>query len=588
MIQAEKISFGFPQKELFHNISFTLEDGCHCALIGRNGVGKTTLVDLLRRRDEILFEGTLCLEGVGRIGYVSQFVTGGREETKTVLEDLSEDFLRLQEEIVAVCAQMGESDALDALMARYQTLLDESDSLDADNFEQNIRRQLALAGLENKGTLPLSALSGGEQKLVQVIRQMLRRPGLLIMDEPDVFLDFDNLRALRDLINAYRGTLLVVTHSRYLLSHCFDKLWQLENGDLQEFEGSYAAYSCSRLQTKIDRKLSADADDEAIRLTEEMVERLRDEASEVAQAQKGRTLKGKVSYLNRLMARRIKPPFVEIREPMIRLPEVEASPEDVPLLTVEHYRLAFEDTLLEDVSFAVHPGEKVVLVGPNGTGKTSLLREIKTRNGGAIRFSEDAHPAFFSQLHAEVLEETRTIYEEFYAAGFETPSSVEDFLAPYCFAPDTLSQTVGTLSGGEKNLLQLAKLSLSGANLLLLDEPSSHLDVFAQIALERALTAYRGAVLMVSHDFYTVVNCADTILCVDEKTVRPMSARAFRKKIYKRHFSLAYLELEQKRSELETRIERALADGEAALAQTLCDRLGEVVAEMAAHMRTAD
>ena len=580
MIKAEKLSFGFPQKELFHNISFTLEDGCHCALIGSNGTGKTTLTDIIRRSGEILFDGKLSLDGAGRIGYVSQFVTRESGADVTVFGYLSEDFLNLQNEIAHICARMGESEDLDALMEQYQTLLDESDSLDADNYEQNIRRRLQLAEMEDKAELPLSALSGGELKLIQVIRQMLRRPGLLIMDEPDVFLDFENLRALRDLINDYKGTLLVVTHSRYLLAHCFTKIWHLENGDLQEFEGGFVAYNYSRLQKKIDLKVMSDKYDEAIRLTTEMVDRLRDEATEVAEAQKGRTLKQKVSYLNRLLAERIKPPFVEIREPEIRLPEIGEEKSDSPLLTVENYRLAFEETLLENVSFTVSPGEKVVLVGPNGTGKTSMLRQIRENNDPAIRFSGDARPAFFSQLHAEVLCESNSIYEEMYAVGFETPSSVEEFLAPYCFEPDGLHRKVGHLSGGEKNLLQLAKLSVSGANLLLLDEPSSHLDTFAQIALERAIADYKGAVLMVSHDFYTVVNCADTILYVDDGTIRPMSARAFRKMIYKRHFSKDYLELETKKSELETRIERALESSDIPLAQSLCDKLGEIIEEM--------
>ena len=577
MINAEKLSFGFPQKELFHNISFTLEDGCHCALIGSNGTGKTTLTDIIRRKDEILFDGKLSLDGAGRIGYVSQFVTRESSTDATVLDYLSEDFHRLEEEIADICAQMGESDDLDTLMEQYQALLDESDSLDADNYEQNIRRQLQLAEMEDKTLLSLAALSGGELKLIQVIRQMLRRPALLIMDEPDVFLDFENLRALRELINNYKGTLLVVTHSRYLLAHCFNKIWHLENGDLQEFEGNFVAYNYSRLQKKIDLKVMSDKYDEAIRLTEEMVERLRDDATEVADAQKGRTLKQKVSYLNRLMAERIKAPFVEIREPEIRLPEMEETEDTAPLLTVENYRLAFEETLLDNVSFTVSPGEKVVLVGPNGTGKTSMLRHIRENNSPAVRFSENAHPAFFSQLHAEVLCEDNSIYEEMYSVGFETPSSVEEFLAPYCFEPDGLHRKVGHLSGGEKNLLQLAKLSVSGANLLLLDEPSSHLDTFSQIALEKAIADYKGAVLMVSHDFYTVVNCADTILFVDEGTVRPMSARAFRKMIYKHHFSKDYLELETKKSELETKVERALESGDASLAQSLCDKLGEII-----------
>ena len=152
----------------------------------------------------------------------------------------------------------------------------------------------------------------------------------------------------------------------------------------------------------------------------------------------------------------------------------------------------------------------------------------------------------------------------------------------YCFAPDSLGRKVGQLSGGEKNLLQLAKLAVGQANLLLLDEPSSHLDTFAQIALEEAIAAYRGAVLMVSHDFYTVVNCADTILLVDDGGIRPMSARAFRKMIYKKHFSKDYLELEVQKKELETRIARCLENGACAEAQQLCDKLALVVEQMQA------
>ena len=580
MIKAEKLTFGFSSTILFQDISFSLADNCHCALIGSNGTGKTTLMNLIREPEHYIFDGKIIKDGVGRIGYVSQFAIREGDQSVTVYDYLCQDFLTLEQEINDVCMAMGEAEDMDALMERYQALLDESDAMDADNYEINIRRQLQLAELESKESLELEKLSGGELKLVQIIRQMLRRPGLLIMDEPDVFLDFENLNGLRDLINAYKGTLLVVTHSRYLLAHCFDRIWHLENGDLQEFEGNFTEYTHSRLQKKVDLQMAAISDEEEVQRLNDMVERLRKDATEVVDPSLGRTLKGKVSYLNRLLSRQVKAPFVEIRQPEITLPQVENPEEPVELLKLENYSLAFEDTLLENVNFTVHSGEKVALVGANGTGKTSMLREIWKNQNPAIQYSEDASPAFFSQLHAEILSEQNTIYQEMLSMAFDTEAQVEEHLQKYCFDPDTLRRKVGQLSGGEKNLLQLAKLAAGNANLLLLDEPSSHLDTFAQIALEEAISAYKGAVLMVSHDFYTIVNCADTILFVENGTIRPMSARAFRKMIYKKHFSKDYLELEMLKKDLETRIARALEAGDCVEAQRFCDKLAVIVEHM--------
>ena len=579
MIKAEKLTFGF-NTLLFQDISFNLEENCHCALIGSNGTGKTTLMNLIREPEHYVFDGKLLLDGAGRIGYVSQFAIREGDQSVTVYDYLCQDFLALEQAIGDVCMEMESAEDMDAVMERYQNLLDESDAMDADNYEINIRRQLQLAELEEKADLELEKLSGGELKLVQIIRQMLRRPGLLIMDEPDVFLDFENLNGLRDLINAYQGTLLVVTHSRYLLAHCFDRIWHLENGDLQEYEGNFTEYSYTRLQKKIDRKLASNKSEEEMQRITELIEKLRDDASEVIDPQLGRTLKSKVSYLKHLQGWHIKAPFVEIRQPEIRLPDVEVPEEPVELLRLDNYSLSFEDTLLEAVSFAVRSGEKVALVGANGTGKTSMLREIWKNEHPAIHFSEEASPAFFSQLHAEILHEQNTIYEEFYDIGFGTPAQAEEHLQNYCFDPDTLNRKVGHLSGGEKNLLQLAKLAAGNANLLLLDEPSSHLDTFAQIALEDAIAAYQGAVVMVSHDFYTIVNCADTILFVEDGTIRPMSARAFRKMIYKKHFSKDYLELEMLKKDYETRIARYLEAGDCVEAQQLCDKLALIVDKM--------
>jgi len=580
MIKAEKLSFGYPQQELFHNLTFRLESGRHCALIGSNGTGKTTLAQLILHPEDFTYEGRIQLEAAGRLGYVSQFATREKEQQATVVDYLRRDFDKLEQDITAVCEEMASGDDLEALMERYQQLLDESQAMDADNAEGNIRRQLHLAELSDKADLELQKLSGGEYKLVQIIRQMLRRPGLLIMDEPDVFLDFENLTGLRDLINAYEGTLLVVTHNRYLLNHCFDKIWHLENGGMAQYDGNFLAYDHYRLQKKIDQQIAASADNAEIARLEELVERLRDDATQVISPQKGRVLKGKVSQLNRALASRTEVPYVETRRPDIRLPEVDVGEEPQPLLTVTDYSLSFERKLLSDVSFALQEGEKVALVGPNGTGKSSMLREIRKGENPAVSFSEQAEVGFFSQLHEEVFGEADSLYDLFFGLGFETREDIETYLSGYCFDPDGLHRRVEHLSGGEKNLLQLAVLGVGKANLLLLDEPSSHLDTFAQQALEEAVEAYRGAVLMVSHDFYTIAGCADRVLFVEDGTVRPMSARAFRKMIYKHHFDKDYLLLEQQKKELETRIAHCLRDNDCAKAQVLCDQLGDIVEQM--------
>ena len=273
---------------------------------------------------------------------------------------------------------------------------------------------------------------------------------------------------------------------------------------------------------------------------------------------------------------------MEIRQPEITLPVVEVNEEEEPkvLLEVSDYSLAFSEKLLEHVNFTVSQHQKVAIVGPNGTGKTTLLRQLWQNENPAIRFHEDAKVGFFSQLQEERLNENNSIYQEFYEAGVETPAQVEALLTRYCFDPESLGKKIGQLSGGEKNLLQLAKLSISNADLLLLDEPSSHLDTYSQMALEEAIANYKGAVLMVSHDFYSIVNCADAILIVENGTIRPMSGRAFRKMIYKRHFSREYLELELKKSELETKVARCLEAGDWETAKVFFEALADVVEKM--------
>ena len=579
MIQVENLSYGFPTKELYKKVSFTLEDGAHCAFIGSNGTGKTTLVDMIIDPEKYLYDGKIIKSDECRIGYVNQFSKSEKDQEKTVFEFLSERFVENQIETAKVCDEMAVAEDLEPVFARYQELMDLFQAMDGDNYESNIKKQLYLVGMTSHEHTEISALSGGEYKLLQVMKEMLQQPNLLIMDEPDVFLDFENLNGLCELINSYKGTLLVITHNRYLLNHCFNKILHLENTDIQEFDGNYIDYNFALLQKKIELQEMVAEEQEEIARAEKMVERLRAEATKMSIASLGRTVHAKQTYLDRLKARAIKEPFVDIRLPKITLPEVEVDTEEV-VLSVEGYDVAFDESILENVSFALKAGEKVAIVGANGTGKTTMLREIYKNAHPAFSFGENVEVGFLSQLNGELLDESKTVYEEFESLGFEKKADIAVYLSEYCFEADTLTQKIGQLSGGEQNLLQLAKISVSKANLLLLDEPTSHLDTYSQIALEKAVSEYKGAVLMVSHDFYNIVNCADYVLFVEEKSLRPMRIRSFRKKIYENHFSKDYLELEQKKKELETRVAAALKAKDFKNAKKLSEQLEEIIGKM--------
>ena len=578
MIQVEQLSFGFTEKDLYKDISFTLEAGQHCALIGSNGTGKSTLAEILIHPEDYLYDGKIVRDENCRIGYASQFSVGDKFQDRTVFEFLSERFTSLQKDIEAVCGAMTEAEDLDALYEQYQQLLDQNEAMDGDHYESKIRKSLAVAGMSDLAETKLADISGGEYKMMQIMREMLLAPNLLVLDEPDVFLDFGNLGGLAQLINEYEGTMLVITHNRYLLNHCFNKILHLENGDLQEFDGTYSEYRCSILREKLALKLQNIEEQEEIARTQELVDILRKRATEKVNPVIGRSVNAKQSQLDRLVARQIKAPFIEIREPEIVLPEVnvEEAAERMPVLTITDYQVSFEEDLLENVSFQIFAGEKAALIGANGTGKTTLIRDILQNDHPAIHIDENTKYACLSQLQEEGLDEEKTVFETLQDGGFATREDVRHCLAQYCLQEECMDQKVSKLSGGEKNMLQIALLAASDAQLLILDEPTSHLDLYAQTALEKAIADYEGTVLMVTHDFYLAAGCADYILLVDDHTVRRMRTRKFRKMVYDKYFDSAYLETDRKKQELEASITAAFKKNDLAAVDKLCGQLEEL------------
>ncbi len=582
MIKVENLSYSFPEKDLYRKISFKIEEGDHAVLIGSNGTGKTTLLDMIVNGEEYLYTGRIRMPEGLKTGYVSQYVEHDRDIICPVFDYLARDFEDMLKEQDELCQEMEKAEDIEDVLQRYQECLDDFASVDGDNYEVNIHRQLKMAGLTRISRVPVNRISGGEFKLIRIIRGMMRHPGLLILDEPDVFLDFDNLAGLRDLINVYPGTILAVTHNRFLLNHCFDRILHLEGGDIQEFEGSYPAYQLALLSGKIERMEGAARDREEILRQQKLVERMRKEAAYIDNPAKGRQVKARASLLKRLEENAIKEPFLELRQPEFRLSSPKddmpvnaddppANPESVRLLEIRDYHLAYEDVLLDKVSLTLEPGVKAALAGPNGTGKTSLLEEIWRRN------RDEMSLGFMSQVYHESFSPEDRVEDLFGKQGTDVPADLEKYLENYCFSPEMAGQKIGQLSGGERNLLQLALLGVKESEALLLDEPSSHLDLPGQAALEKAIREYPGTVLMVSHDFYTIANCMDLVFYVEDRDIRRMSARAFRKMIYRRYFPSQSVETEKRKRELEDRIRAALKNKDTDQAGKYRDQLADLI-----------
>ena len=576
MIKFNKVSYSFPEKNLYNNISFSLEEGQHCAFIGVSGSGKSTLIDMIMNPDSYLFEGQVEINPENRIGYVSQFYEVDRNSELTVFEYIAEDFIKLENKLEKIAEDMATAENIEELLEEYQETLDEFDALGGNDYESIIDKKLNLSNLMSCRDLLLSKISGGEFKLIQVIKEMLNLPDLLIMDEPDVFLDFENLNSLKNLINSYKNSLIVVTHSRYLLNHCFNKIIHLENMELREFDGNYIEYNFSLLKDKIELQRLAHEDNEEIKRNQLLIDRYRAKAGANPDSSMGQNVNARVSIQERLLARRVEEPFIHTNKAEMNFSS-NTIDDDSIILEVDGLSIGFDDILLDNISFQIKSGEKVAIIGPNGSGKTSLLLEIFNNQNPAIQIKEGAKVAYLSQLKGQTLDESKTVNQELFDAGFKTYDEIKSYIKSYALDEEIVEQRIESLSGGEKNLLQLAKLSYNKSDLLILDEPTSNLDTYSQIALEKALKDYNGSILMVSHDFYSIVNCMDYALLIEDKKVRKSSMKKFKQKIYREHFHKDYLEKEKDKLKIELEIEKALKLNDFELAESLSEKLEEVI-----------
>ncbi len=507
LISADNLCFGFNGEPLLENICFSLNEGDRVGLIGANGEGKTTLVRLIF--GELEGEsGVLFRKNGIRIGYLAQ--NGGYDSNNTVFEEMREIFsadiraisaLREIEEKIAK-AQEG-TDEFRALSARYESLNKQIAARDSYNFEVRIRTVLNGMGFEGAYAQPISTMSGGEKTRLKLCRLLLEDPELLILDEPTNHLDMKTLFWLEDYLSAYKGAILTVSHDRYFLDKLVTSIYEIEHKKLSAFKGNYTKYKTLKAE-KVARLVKEYEKQQAERAhMQEYVDKNLVRASTTKMAQSRRLALEKMELVEK--------PQLPPAPPKFRFSYTDKPYERV-LEANDLQLVAGEKTLLNSASFTLTRGEKCAVVGDNGTGKSTLVKEIVKGKNPALRFGRFVKIACYDQENSNLDPSSRVLDELWGRHSAWEQTKIRNILAQAGLFAEDMDKQVRMLSGGERAKLALAVLECENGNFLILDEPTNHLDLPARESLEEALKAFDGTVLFVSHDRYFIRTLAGKVI----------------------------------------------------------------------------
>ena len=530
----ENIAKSFGIHEIFKDVSFMLDQGEKVGLVGVNGGGKTTLLRCLLA-PETVDGGYIKFEPGLRIGYVQQGFQGIGEGTLwQFLVNAGKDILELRQKMAELEKQVASAkgDELDSLLADYARVSNIYEHADGYNYENRIK--IVLHGLgfpENEWDKPAENFSGGQKTRILLAAALVKEPDLLILDEPTNHLDIRMTEWLEGYLRNFKGGVLIVSHDRFFLNNVVGRVLEMEGGHLQNFKGNYDQYLAQKEIQMATMEAAYEAQQEYIARTEAYIRRFK-------AGIKSKMARGRQSQLNRL--ERVEGPE-RIEEFELRLPPAPESAERV--LVLEELSVGYgENILLKDINLVLRKGEKTALLGPNGAGKTTLLKTILGELSpvtGKAKIGNRVKIGYFSQSY-ERLDPNQTLLDNFLTEYGYTTEHTRSLLGGMLFHGDDVFKEIGTLSGGQKARLVLLKLVLDGANLLILDEPTNHLDIAAREAVEAALEAFDGTVLVVSHDRYFINEVASRIWEIDNQQVND----------YKGNYSF-YVEEKVKRAALE-------------------------------------
>ncbi len=511
------VSSHFGSQIVLDGISFQIDDSEKLGLIGRNGSGKTTLLNVLTGSVEPT-SGSVVVPSATTVGYVPQYIDA--QDDVTALDYLLADYNRVSEELRR--AEQALESANEAGTRRalnvYQRARDAYDRMDGERFVDAARSMLTSMGLDGKDAQQIGSLSGGEQNVLSLTRALLSKPDLLLLDEPGNHLDFLGMAWLEDFLLRFRGAVLVVSHNRYLLDRVASGIMELENGRVTRYEGNYSAYRAQRLRGLLSQQSDYVANQKRLARLEALVQRFEQIARVNSDPAWGRRLRARRSQLEREKRQAVEKP--EFDTSAIRTRFDSAPTRANIAVQVRGYTRGYGDDLLfEDAEMEVNGGETVALVGANGTGKSTLLRDI-VENGEwdaeHIRVGPSMKVGYSAQQQ-ETLDDNQTVVQQVREVAPMSIQAAFVLLSALMFDREDMDKMVGDLSGGERNRLQIARLMATKPNLLILDEPTNHMDIQSQEAVEEALEEFQGTLLVVSHDRYFLDKLAERVIEIRDR-----------------------------------------------------------------------
>ncbi|MFZ7133638.1 MAG: ABC-F family ATP-binding cassette domain-containing protein [Eubacteriales bacterium] len=516
MLTCNKLSKSYGVDVVLSDISFKINENDRIGIVGKNGAGKTTLFKIITGFTEY-DTGEIFIQKNCTLGYLSQSLD--LNETNTIYEELLKVYkplIELEEEIRLTQVSMGQTENLEKVMEKYNQLTEDFIEKGGYEYESRIRGMLNGLGFNaSDHDKKINHLSGGQKTRIALAKLLLIQPNLLLLDEPTNYLDMDTMQWLENYLRTYKGAVIIVSHDRFFLDAIVNKIFEIENHNLTQFLGNYTAFVKKKQE---DFKISVhqyETQQKEIRRQKEIIQRFRQYNREksIRKAESREKMLEKIELMD-------KPLMPEKKVHLLFEPQIKSGK---IVLDVSGLEKAYGDnTLLKEGSFTILRGEKIGIIGQNGTGKSTLLKMILGQispDDGQLQLGHQVHVGFFYQEQENLDKNNNILQEVWKVKPYASEGELRNILAAFKFLGDEVYRSIATLSGGEVSRVALAKLMLSKSNFLLMDEPTNHLDMDTKEVLEDSLMNYLGTALIVSHDRYFLNRIVDKILLLENNHI---------------------------------------------------------------------